>query len=229
MFPKKVELQALMKYYDTNQDGTISYSEFTNGLRDELPPRRSNIINKAFATMDPAGSGSTSQETLRARFDVSKNPDYLERGFSKEQILDNFCRDFGAEITLDQFRSFYSDLSMSIASDEYFVRMMEATWACWEDDEDAAQCDKTVRQLLGELRSRVKKQAGGDSARLRKQFVDYDINASGAITIDECTTMLQKLGISVERKWVHPMFRAIDRDNSGSIEFEEFEAFVNDN
>jgi Ca2+-binding EF-hand superfamily protein len=118
---------------------------------------------------------------------------------------------------------------MSIASDEYFVRMMEATWACWEDDEDAAQCDKTVRQLLGELRSRVKKQAGGDSARLRKQFVDYDINASGAITIDECTTMLQKLGISVERKWVHPMFRAIDRDNSGSIEFEEFEAFVNDN
>jgi len=55
---------------------------------------------------------------------------------------------------------------------------------------------------------------------LRKQFVDYDINASGAITIDECTTMLQKLGISVERKWVHPMFRAIDRDNSGSIEFD---------
>jgi len=84
LFPKKVELQALMKYYDTNQDGTISYTEFTNGLRDELPPRRSNIINKAFATLDPTGSGSTRQETLRARFDVSKNPDYLERGFSKE-------------------------------------------------------------------------------------------------------------------------------------------------
>lgn len=39
--------------------------------------------------------------------------------------------------------------------------------------------------------------------------------------------MLQKLGIAVERKFVHPMFRAIDKDNSGSIEFEEFESFVN--
>lgn len=57
---------------------------------------------------------------------------------------------------------------MSIASDEYFVRMLEATWACWEDDEDAAQVAKTVNQLLAELRQRVLKQAGGDQAMLKK-------------------------------------------------------------
>lgn len=33
LFPKKVELQALMKYYDINGDGSISYEEFLNGLR----------------------------------------------------------------------------------------------------------------------------------------------------------------------------------------------------
>jgi len=32
-FPKKVELQALMKYYDFNQDGGVSYEEFVTGLR----------------------------------------------------------------------------------------------------------------------------------------------------------------------------------------------------
>jgi len=33
LFPKKVELQALMKYYDMNGDGSVSYEEFLNGLR----------------------------------------------------------------------------------------------------------------------------------------------------------------------------------------------------
>jgi Ca2+-binding EF-hand superfamily protein len=33
LFPKKVELQALMKYYDLNNDGSIFYEEFLTGLR----------------------------------------------------------------------------------------------------------------------------------------------------------------------------------------------------
>jgi hypothetical protein len=33
LFPKKVELQALMKYYDVDGDGNISYDEFLRGLR----------------------------------------------------------------------------------------------------------------------------------------------------------------------------------------------------
>jgi hypothetical protein len=33
LFPKKVELQALMKYYDVDGDGNISYEEFLRGLR----------------------------------------------------------------------------------------------------------------------------------------------------------------------------------------------------
>lgn len=34
LFPKKVELQALMKFYDVNRDGSVSYEEFLTGLRD---------------------------------------------------------------------------------------------------------------------------------------------------------------------------------------------------
>lgn len=33
LFPKIVELQALMKYYDKDHDGSISYEEFVSGLR----------------------------------------------------------------------------------------------------------------------------------------------------------------------------------------------------
>merc|ERR1712183_221645 len=55
LFPKKVELQALMKYYDINGDGSVGYEEFLNGLRDDLTPRRKNMVLKAFAMMDKTG------------------------------------------------------------------------------------------------------------------------------------------------------------------------------
>lgn len=33
LFPKKTDLQALIKYYDADGDGQISYDEFLKGLR----------------------------------------------------------------------------------------------------------------------------------------------------------------------------------------------------
>jgi len=44
IFPKKVELQALVKFYDVDGDGNISYEEFLSGLRDPLTERRMNMV-----------------------------------------------------------------------------------------------------------------------------------------------------------------------------------------
>ena len=57
IFPKKVELQALMKFYDVDGDGNISYEEFLSGLREDLSERRVRIVQKAFAMLDRDGSG----------------------------------------------------------------------------------------------------------------------------------------------------------------------------
>ena len=38
--------------------------------------------------------------------------------------------------------------------------------------------------------------------------------------------MLAKLQISVERKFVFPFFKVLDKDNSGGVEYEEFESFI---
>ncbi len=65
-----------------------------------------------------------------------------------------------------------------------------------------------------------------DPAFLRKIFNDFDLNHSGNLTIDEVTNLIAKLKISVERKFVYPFFKVIDRNNSGGIEFDEFEAYI---
>ena len=61
---------------------------------------------------------------------------------------------------------------------------------------------------------------------LKKIFNDFDLNGSQALTIDEVTNLIAKLRISVERKFIYPFFKVVDADNSGAIEYPEFEAYV---
>ena len=60
----------------------------------------------------------------------------------------------------------------------------------------------------------------------RKIFNDFDLNGTESLTIDEVTNMIAKLRISVERKYIYPFFKIVDCNNSGAIEFEEFEQYL---
>jgi Ca2+-binding EF-hand superfamily protein len=110
-------------------------------------------------------------------------------------------------------------------SDEYFVKMMESTWQCPENDNDPVG-KASVQMLLKEVRLRILELAKNDPKILKKIFSDFDLNQSGHITIDEATNMIAKLKISVERKYVYPFFKIVDKDNSGGIEYNEFEGYV---
>ena len=84
IFPKKVELQSLMKFYDIDGDGSISYNEFLSGLREELTERRANMVKKAFSVLDTNGSGSITVGDIQHIYDVSMNPEFLEGKKSKD-------------------------------------------------------------------------------------------------------------------------------------------------
>ena len=133
--PKKVGIQALMKFYDVDGDGNVSYEEFLRGLREELSERRLNMVKKAFAMLDKDGSGKITVSDVINIYDVAMNPEFLEGKKTKEQILGEFLNNFdGAAgnndsvVTWEEWYDYYSDLSMSTPSDEYFVRMMESSW-----------------------------------------------------------------------------------------------------
>ena len=79
-----------MKFYDSNNDGGISYEEFINGLRETLSERRIKITEKAFCLLDKSGDGVITASDICNIYDVSKNPDYLNNRLTKQQILENF-------------------------------------------------------------------------------------------------------------------------------------------
>ena len=93
------------------------------------------MVNKAFAMMDRDQSGVINIQDIGGIYDVSMNPEFLEGRKTREEILQDFLNNFdGArgnndgQVTKQEWDDYYTDLSMSTPSDEYFVRMMESTW-----------------------------------------------------------------------------------------------------
>ena len=115
-------------------------------------------------------------------YDVSMNPEFLEGRKTRDEILTDFLSNFeGAKgnhdgiVTTQEFIDYYTDLSMSTPSDEYFVRMMESTWQVPEE-ENSAVTQQTVSHLLREVKNRVFELARRDPAFIKKIFNDFDLN-----------------------------------------------------
>jgi len=74
IFLKIVEIQALMKLYDKNGDGSISFTEFIEGLRELLNESRKKIVRKAFNTV--ARGDSVKADDFYGRYDASSHPEF---------------------------------------------------------------------------------------------------------------------------------------------------------
>ena len=99
------------------------------------------MVEKAFAMLDKDGSGVIGLNDIVGIYDVSMNPEFLEGRKTRDEILTDFLSNFeGAKgnadgnVTKAEFVDYYTDLSMSTPSDEYFVRMMESTWQVPEEE-----------------------------------------------------------------------------------------------
>lgn len=57
-------------------------------------------------------------------------------------------------------------------------------------------------------------------------FSDYDQNSNGSLSRSELEAMMAKIGLATESKYSEAMLRAIDTNNNGTIEFEEFTRYM---
>ena len=227
-------MQALFKYYDASGDGKVSVEEFLRGLRDQLTERREAMVWRAFALMDRDGSGQIEAKDVAHLYDVSQHREFIEGTKTKDEILADFLNSFDGvkgnndgTISKEEWFEYYTDLSVSVPSDDYFVQMMESTWNICEDEDDSEYHSK-ISQYVDFVHSQLVNLTGGstDEGLITKIFEDFDLNQNGMITIDEFANMVAKLEISVERKYLRGIFREIDLDKSGGIELNEFYAFA---
>jgi len=192
------------------------------------------MVDRAFEQMDRDDSGQITVSDVKHLYDPSHHKDFIEGTKTKDEIIDEFLDSFdGARgnndgvITREEWNDYYTDLSMSVPSDEYFVQMMESVWGIQEDENSEVSKDH-IRELTKLIRERLLKMSNqsSDEYVLRKIFNYFDVNESGNITMDELAAMMAKLQISVERKYLNGIMKHIDEDNNGAIEFNEFLNFV---
>lgn len=223
-----------MKYFDLDGDQQINLEEFIRGLRDELTERREAMVWRAFALMDRDGSGKIEAKDIAHLYDVSQHREFIEGTKTKDEILADFLNSFDSVrgnddgvVSKEEWHEYYTDLSVSIPSDDYFVQMMESTWNICEDEDDSEYHAK-INQYVDYVYSQLTNLTGGstDQGLIQKIFEDFDLNQNSIITIDEFANMVAKLEIAVERKYLRGIFREIDLNKSGAIEFDEFYNFA---
>jgi hypothetical protein len=96
--------------------------------------RRANLVDMAFDIMDADGSGVIDLKDLTLLYDVTHHPDFKTGRKTKDQILRDLLDVFDTKgecdgvVTRQEFHNYYSAISASIDTDDYFELMIRNSW-----------------------------------------------------------------------------------------------------
>ncbi|XP_076837391.1 calcyphosine-like a [Brachyhypopomus gauderio] len=119
---------------DKDGSGTIDFNEFLEKLRPPMSSARVQVIQQAFKKLDRTGDGVVTVEDLQGVYNCKQHPKFKSGQWTEEQVFRSFLDSFDSpyekdgKVTLDEFVNYYSGVSASIDSDEYFVTMMKNAW-----------------------------------------------------------------------------------------------------
>lgn len=127
------DVDVLVKAFDRNGDGQISFNELLRGIRGKLNKRRRNIILQAFDVLDKDKSGKVEMHDVAKAYDTSKHPEVLEGSKTPEEVLKQFMSQWDTLekdgiITREEFLDYYKDVSASVDTDDYFELMIRNAW-----------------------------------------------------------------------------------------------------
>jgi len=149
------EIKVLFNLIDTNGNGMIDYEEFLYSVRGEMNDRRKNITLRAFKKLDADGSGVIDINEIKTLYNCKNHPDVRSGKKSEEDVYGEFLETFemnhqntkgirDRKVTQAEFLDYYSSVSCSIDSDEYYETMITNAWnldnksygKSWKNDED---------------------------------------------------------------------------------------------
>ncbi|XP_060640854.2 calcyphosin-like protein isoform X2 [Anolis sagrei] len=128
------EAEEVFHLCDKNKNGTLDFEEFLQALRPPMSKARTEAIGAAFRKLDRTGDGVVTVEDLRGVYDGRQHPKFRSGEWSQDQVFRAFLDSFDSpddkdgKITAEEFLNYYSGVSASIDSDDYFVEMMKVAW-----------------------------------------------------------------------------------------------------
>ncbi|CAI5799227.1 calcyphosin [Podarcis lilfordi] len=131
---ERSEAQEIFAFCDKNRSGTLDFDEFLEALRPPMSEARKEVIRQAFQKLDRTGDGLVTVEDLRGVYNGRSHPKFKSGEWTEEQVFRSFLDSFDSpddkdgKVTAEEFLNYYSAVSASIDSDDYFVGMVKAAW-----------------------------------------------------------------------------------------------------
>ena len=83
----EIEVTQIVKHFDTNKDGMLSFDEFLRAIRGSLNQRRLDMVHQAYRVLDKDGSGQVTIDDIRIAYDVSYHPDFQSGRKTADEVL----------------------------------------------------------------------------------------------------------------------------------------------
>lgn len=235
----------LFARFDVDGTGTINYADFLQAVRGPLPAARKKVIIQAFHALDGMGRGDglLALDLLHEQYDAHKHPSVAAGRMDAGSALRAFVESFSSEtVTLDEWISYYEELSGSMATDDAFCSLVAGTWGRLKvkgTDRPAVsfvpkkEIDALERLLFDASYRRKGGSAHSQERLLNEAFKLFDVDGSGAVESSEFLKAMERFGLHVRGKGkvgiggfkesvVLALFDRYDKDASGSLDFREF-------
>ena len=129
----KEEAAQVLEYFDRDKNGTVSYDEFLRFLKGDLNATRKAWIRKAYDKLDVNKDGQVKLDDIAQIYDASQHPEVIQGRKTPDEIFREFMTQWDTQnqdgiVTFDEFCDYYSGVSCSIDSDDYFGVMMTNAW-----------------------------------------------------------------------------------------------------
>ena len=127
------EAMGVLRIFDKDKSGTISFEEFLRALKGDMNNFRVGIIRKAYEKLDVNRDGTVRLDDIARIYDVSRHPDVLQGRRDPKELYLQFMSQWDTQVadgivTFEEFLDYFTDISASIDSDDYFAGMMKNTW-----------------------------------------------------------------------------------------------------
>ena len=224
-----------MLFYDLNGDGEIDYSEFLTAFKVPLNDFKKQLIKTAFDSLDTNQNGLIEPNEL-LRFEGLSDLDIVCGNKTKESHLEDWKKIVDTNedglISIKEFEDYYLDLSQILTSDSHFKQHIENTWGFKWGSGSQQTAELTLveaKRNYHQMRDLILKMLKGttDEFKLRQLFASYDIHKSRLLSVNQIAMIRKRLGLEdLDNATLRKLFHLIDKDESGFVEYPEFEQFL---
>lgn len=147
---------AIFTELDHDKNGKLDIDEFNKLFIGEMNPWRRQLVDQVFDKLDINKNGKISEQELTRNFYARGHPEFKNGTAAVDSILSDFVDTFkehhnlrigqakGKEVSREEFREYYNNVSCQLDDDTYFEQLVVN---CWKLLEPAKPAPKPVQNF----------------------------------------------------------------------------------